>query len=173
MDDIAPVVDVAFALRGSTIPADHGYLLFSAISRHLPSLHGDETVGIHPVAGRLVGNRQLELTPASFGSPTSAALSAALWLAAVFVVFYLPRLFIDIVDPTSRQQRRERRQAQRARRKQARLARKAQRQRFVRREDPPLQERQEPTFNETHVLHSNPDAELPHAVRVRRAGRAA
>jgi hypothetical protein len=85
----------------------------------------------------------LELTPASLGSPTSAALSAVLWLLAVFVVFYVPRLFIDIVDPTSRQQRRERRQAQRARK---RLARRAQRPQSVRRDDERLEERREPTF---------------------------
>jgi hypothetical protein len=88
----------------------------------------------------------LELTPASLGSPTSAALSAVLWLAALLVVFYLPRLFIDIVDPTSRQQRRERRKAQRVRRREARLARRGQPGRLQRRADERLQERREPTF---------------------------
>jgi hypothetical protein len=68
-----------------------------------------------------------------------------LWLLALFVVFYVPRLFIDIVDPTSRQQRRERRQAHRASRRQARLARRAQG-RFLRRDAERLQERREPTF---------------------------
>ena len=87
----------------------------------------------------------LELTPASFGSATSAALSAALWLLAAGVAFYLPRFFIDIVDPTSRQQRRERRQAQRARREHARLARRAQR-RLPRRDEQRVQGRREPTF---------------------------
>lgn len=62
MDDTTPVVDVAFTLRGGTIPADHGYALFSAIARHLPSLHGSEDVGIHSITGRLVGSRQLALT---------------------------------------------------------------------------------------------------------------
>lgn len=135
----------------------------------------------------------LELTPASLGSPTSAALSAVLWLLALFVVFYVPRLFIDIVDPTSRQQRRERRQAQRARRTQARLARRTQRARLQRREDQRLQERREPTLHQapapddtqlaesirssggwsvTDDPHSTPDA-LPHSVRIRGARRSA
>jgi len=142
----------------------------------------------------------LELTPASLGSPTSAALSAVLWLLAVLIVFYVPRLFIDIVDPTSRQQRRERRQAQRARRKQARLARRAQRAPVQRREDQRLQERREPTFHQAETAgpvatppddrqlvesirssggwsvtddpHSTPDA-LPYSVRIRGARRSA
>jgi len=135
----------------------------------------------------------LELTPASFGSPTSAALSAVAWLLALLVVFYLPRLFIDIVDPTSRQQRRERRQAHRVRKRQARLARRAQRApngapkraRHQQREDQRLQERREPTFEErreptfdqagtvTNDLHSTADAQQPHSVRIRDVRRSA
>jgi hypothetical protein len=93
----------------------------------------------------------LELTPASLGSPTSAALSALLWLFAAAVVFYVPRFFIDIFDPTARQQRRERRQAQRVRRRQARLARRAQ-PRSWRREEERLPERREPTFSRADAL---------------------
>lgn len=59
------IVDLSFRLRGTMIAADHGYSLFSAISRHLPDLHGDESVGIHPISGQLVGGRQLALTPGS------------------------------------------------------------------------------------------------------------
>jgi hypothetical protein len=101
--------------------------------------------------GTTAFGRFLELTPASLGSPTAAALSAVLWLFAVAAVFYVPRFFIDIIDPTARQQRRERRQAQRVRRRQARLARRAQR-RSRRREEPPLQERREPTLSRTDAL---------------------
>jgi hypothetical protein len=141
----------------------------------------------------------LELTPASLGSPISAALSAVLWLLALLVVFYVPRLFIDIVDPTSRQQRRERRQAQRARKRQARLTRRAQR-RVLQRDGARLQERREPTFHESGTAepdvttpgdrqvaesnrssgawsvtddpHSTPDA-LPHSMRIGGARRSA
>lgn len=89
----------------------------------------------------------LELTPASFGGSTSAALSVALWLLGLAVAAYLPSLFIDIVDPTSRQERRERRQAQRETKRQARLARRAARRPPPRRA-PPLryEERREPRF---------------------------
>lgn len=58
-------IDLTFALRGSEIPADHGYVLFSAISHVVPSLHGDEAIGIHPVAGMLVGGRLLRITSRS------------------------------------------------------------------------------------------------------------
>jgi hypothetical protein len=87
----------------------------------------------------------LELTPASLGSPTSAVISALLWLLALALVIYLPILFVDIVDPTSRKERRERRQARRERKREARLASGKQR-RFLRREERPLMERREPTF---------------------------
>lgn len=59
------VLDLSFPLRGSMIPADHGYALYAAISRHLPSIHGDATLGIHAIRGRLAGERRLELTAAS------------------------------------------------------------------------------------------------------------
>ena len=93
----------------------------------------------------------LELTPASFGGSTSAMLSVALWLLAVAIALYLPRLFIDIVDPTSRQQRRERRLAQRERKRRARLARRTANQsvpRFEERREPRLEERREPRLEE-------------------------
>ena len=60
-----PVVDVAFRLTGDRIPADHGYALLGAVSRHLSWIHGNDAVGIHPIFGRLVGNRLLVLTGAS------------------------------------------------------------------------------------------------------------
>lgn len=53
----------------------------------------------------------LELSPASFGTPTAAVLAAALWLAALAAIFYVPRFLIDAWDPTYRQQERERREA--------------------------------------------------------------
>jgi len=57
-----PTVDLAFPLTSAgTIPADHGYTLYAAISRILPELHESNDVGIHPIRGRQVGNRQLAL----------------------------------------------------------------------------------------------------------------
>ena len=68
-----PVVDLAFRLVGEAIPADHGYLLYSALSREAPLLHsaGDKgagaagELGVHPINGRLSGERRLALTPSS------------------------------------------------------------------------------------------------------------
>lgn len=62
MEQMDHVVDLSFPIRGGTIPADHGYPLYAAISRVLPEVHGDEAVGIHPVHGQLIGGRQLALT---------------------------------------------------------------------------------------------------------------
>jgi len=55
-------VDVGFPLTGEQLPVDHGYHLFAAISRVLPALHGDQEVGVHPIQGRMCGNRMLQLT---------------------------------------------------------------------------------------------------------------
>jgi hypothetical protein len=100
----------------------------------------------------------LEVTPASFGSMTSAVLSVVLWLLAIGVVFYLPRFFVDILDPTSRQQRRERRAAQRARRRRAPLT-QPQPRRFERGELR-FDERREPRFEDASA-QSPPEAAEP------------
>lgn len=63
MDD--RTVDLSFRLNGSTIPVDHGYSLYSAISRLVPEIHGDDQIGIHPIYGRLVGERKLAITQSS------------------------------------------------------------------------------------------------------------
>jgi|GEM_PF-2993011 len=46
-----PVIDLAFPIKGDLIPIDHGYGLFSALCRVVPSLHGDTKVGVHPIRG--------------------------------------------------------------------------------------------------------------------------
>jgi CRISPR-associated protein Cas6 len=61
-----PVIDVRFPVRGNFIPVDHGYLLFAAISKTLLNFHGDDTVGVHPIAGLLNGNRCQMLTDRSY-----------------------------------------------------------------------------------------------------------
>lgn len=50
--DDPSIVDVLFDLRGASLPADHGYALYSAISACNPALHKAEWLGIHPVRGR-------------------------------------------------------------------------------------------------------------------------
>lgn len=57
-----PIVDIVFPVRGGTVPADHGYQLFSALNRVIPYLHGNPSVSIHPLRGQLAGNRSLRLT---------------------------------------------------------------------------------------------------------------
>jgi len=62
-----PVVDLSFRLIGKTIPVDHGYALYGAVSRVVPWTHKPEqnALGIHPINGLLAGNRMLHLTPTS------------------------------------------------------------------------------------------------------------
>jgi CRISPR-associated protein Cas6 len=60
------IVDLAFSLVcPHAVPADHGYLLYSAVSRALPEMHQADGFGIHPIAGRQLGGRTLQLTERS------------------------------------------------------------------------------------------------------------
>ncbi|MCI0335620.1 MAG: type I-MYXAN CRISPR-associated protein Cas6/Cmx6, partial [Planctomycetes bacterium] len=58
-------VDLSFTLTGTSgIAADHGYALYGAISRVLEDkVHAENGMGVHPIRGRQVGNRQLMLMP--------------------------------------------------------------------------------------------------------------
>jgi hypothetical protein len=97
--------------------------------------------------GATAFGRVLELTPGSFGTEISAMLSAAAWLLALATLVYLPRLFVDIMDPTSRQERIERRRAERTRKRRERLARRRAPRLHSRRVAPlPVEERREPRF---------------------------
>ena len=60
-----PTIDLAFELRGTTIPLDHGYALFGALSRVVEDLHGDRRVGVHPIRGIRTEPRRLALVPGS------------------------------------------------------------------------------------------------------------
>lgn len=62
---VTTVLDVSFRIQGTWVPADHGYALFGAISRVAPDLHGDESVGVHPLRGSPSGERRLRLEPSS------------------------------------------------------------------------------------------------------------
>lgn len=65
MPDSQEIVDVSFRLRGSELPLDHGYPLYSAISGELPEVHEKERWGIHPVFGEKVGRGTLKLVDES------------------------------------------------------------------------------------------------------------
>ena len=45
------VVDVAFALRGGSIPADHGWRLFELLAERLDWLAGESAAAVHPIRG--------------------------------------------------------------------------------------------------------------------------
>jgi CRISPR-associated protein Cas6 len=45
------MVDVAFSLRGDTIPADHGWRLFQLLAEQLDWLADDPDAGVHPIRG--------------------------------------------------------------------------------------------------------------------------
>ncbi len=56
-----PWVDLVFRVRGITLPADHAYSLYSAMSRLAPDLHANPSVAVAPIPGRLIGDRRLAL----------------------------------------------------------------------------------------------------------------
>lgn len=60
-----PAIDFSFKLLGGPIPVDHGYHVYSSISRVLPAIHGDDQIGVHPIFGHLLGGRMLALTESS------------------------------------------------------------------------------------------------------------
>ncbi|MDR3635106.1 MAG: type I-MYXAN CRISPR-associated protein Cas6/Cmx6 [Isosphaeraceae bacterium] len=60
-----PVIDLAFVLVGRTVPLDHGYALFGALSRVVPALHGNRSIGVHPIRGRQTAPGVLSLTESS------------------------------------------------------------------------------------------------------------
>ena len=47
----------------TTIAADHGYHLYSGLSRILPVIHADSDIAVHPIRGQQAGNRRLQLMP--------------------------------------------------------------------------------------------------------------
>jgi CRISPR-associated protein Cas6 len=60
-----PYVDLAFRLTGNKVPVDHGYALYSAISRIVPEIHEAKNVGVHPIRGAYSGNGELILRDSS------------------------------------------------------------------------------------------------------------
>lgn len=49
--DTSPYVIVHFPVQGRQLPADHGYALYSAITRQLPALHDQSWLGIELLSG--------------------------------------------------------------------------------------------------------------------------
>jgi CRISPR-associated protein Cas6 len=46
-----PSIAVSFPAQGRQLPADHGYALYSAVTRQLPSLHGAPWLGLELLSG--------------------------------------------------------------------------------------------------------------------------
>ncbi len=46
-----PFITVSFPVQGKQLPADHGYLLYAAITKHVPSLHSAAWLGIELISG--------------------------------------------------------------------------------------------------------------------------
>jgi CRISPR-associated protein Cas6 len=49
--EASPYVTVHFPVQGRQLPADHGYALYSAITRQLPALHGASWLGLELLSG--------------------------------------------------------------------------------------------------------------------------
>lgn len=55
--------DLAFPVRGKTIPLDHSYPLYGALSRAVPAIHKAEWLAIQPIGARLAAPGLLSLQP--------------------------------------------------------------------------------------------------------------
>lgn len=56
------IIDVSFRIMGNEIPLDHGYALYSALSRQFPELHGADWLAVHRITGVPANGRVLCLT---------------------------------------------------------------------------------------------------------------
>jgi CRISPR-associated protein Cas6 len=57
-------LDLEFPVTStSAINADHGYHLYAGLSQALSTAHSENGIGVHPIRGRQIGNRMLELMP--------------------------------------------------------------------------------------------------------------
>jgi CRISPR-associated protein Cas6 len=84
-----PSVDLVFQLRGSTIPVDHGYALYAALSRVVPEIHGAQAIGVQPIRGTYTGNGLLQLSDFS-------RLALRLWVDQIRPYLMLAGKKLDI-----------------------------------------------------------------------------
>ncbi len=47
----------------SAISVDHGYHLYAGLSRALDSVHSENGIAVHPIRGRQIGDRMLQIMP--------------------------------------------------------------------------------------------------------------
>ena len=55
-------VVLQFQARGETIPVDHGFLLYSALSRVAPALHNSREAGVKLLRGKYRGQGELDIS---------------------------------------------------------------------------------------------------------------
>src|SRR4051812_41927300 len=56
-----PMIDLCFPLLGPSLPTDHGYELYAALSRLLPALHDGLPCRVAPVRGSRAEGGRLQL----------------------------------------------------------------------------------------------------------------
>lgn len=56
-------VDLSFPIVGESVPRDHGYALYAALSRAAPTLHQAKWLGVHPLGGKPADAATLRLGP--------------------------------------------------------------------------------------------------------------
>ena len=59
-----PYVDLAFRIKGTHVPVDHGYSLYSAVN-HVVDIHTAQAIGLHPIRGVYSGDGNLRITSSS------------------------------------------------------------------------------------------------------------
>jgi len=93
--------DIAFPASGQALPLNHGYPLFSALSRLIPRLHSEAGWGVHPVLGVRDG-RNLALEhrsrvkvrmPLSEISTVMPLAGASVQVAGATVMLGFPQVF--------------------------------------------------------------------------------
>jgi CRISPR-associated protein Cas6 len=59
-------VELNFVISGSTIPVDHGYVLFSAISKAVHVFHESQSTALGLIRGRFIGDGLLDISSGSY-----------------------------------------------------------------------------------------------------------
>lgn len=58
-------IELLFKLKGSVIPADHGYQLFSALTKTMGEIHSKSEIAIQNISGDPINNRLIKLNQGS------------------------------------------------------------------------------------------------------------
>jgi len=98
--DASQYVDIAFSARGRTVPRDHGYALYSALSGCLPSIHGADWIAIHGFSGWVLDAETMVLESAGVLRVRVPAQRIAELLALVGTTLEVAGHRIQIGAPT-------------------------------------------------------------------------